>query len=224
MIQIICGESSIASRDYFLEIKKNLQKQNYFISEVKSENITDLTEPETITPLFYQNKAFFAENLYQKISKNKKIIDKLEQLFSTKFDLYIWEEKTKYELKSFSRFKIIEFKLEKNIFNLLDNFFPGNKKSFYTMLHQIINEKNENLFFYLLTKRIRQLILVKTNQNLPSVLQWQVYRLKKQASKWSLANLVKIYQSFFSIEIDLKTSQTPYTLLQLIDITSCYFL
>lgn len=224
MIQIICGENSIASRDYFLEIKKNLQKQNYFISEIRPENIADLTEPETITPLFYQNKAFFAENLYQKISKNKKIIDKLVQLFSTKFDLYIWEEKTKYELKSFSRFKIIEFKLEKNIFNLLDNFFPGNKESFYTMLHQIINEKNENLFFYLLTKRIRQLILVKTNQNLPLIQPWQLYRLKKQASKWSLANLVKIYQSFFSIEIDLKTSQTPYTLLQLIDITSCFFL
>jgi hypothetical protein len=205
MIQIICGENSIASRDYFLEIKKNLQKQNYFISEIRPENIADLIEPETITPLFYQNKAFFAENLYQKISKNKKILDKLEQLSSTKFDLYIWEEKTKYELKSFSRFKIIEFKLEKNIFNLLDNFFPGNKESFYTMLHQIINEKNENLFFYLLTKRIRQLILVKTNQNLPLIQPWQLYRLKKQASKWSLTNLVKIYQSFFSIEIDLKT-------------------
>jgi hypothetical protein len=224
MIQIICGENSIASRDYFLKIKTNLKKQNYFISEIKSENLDNLTEPETITPLFYQNKAFFAENLYQKISKNKKIIDKLEQLFGAKFDLYLWEEKAKYELKSFFKFKIIEFKLENNIFDLLDNFYPGNKRIIYAKIHEIVNDKNENLLFYLLTKRVRQLILIKTNQNPPLIQPWQLYRLKKQASRWTLDNLLKVYRSFLNIEIDLKTSQTPYTLLQLIDITNCYFL
>jgi hypothetical protein len=224
MIYVICGEDSIASRDYFVNLKKNYYQKNYLVIELKEDDFYQLTETEIFSSLFYQNKIFFAENLYQAISKNTKLLDKINQLFMDKNNLYIWENKSKYELKNFTRLKIIEFKLEKNVFILLDNFFPGNKKNFFQLYHQLVNEKKEGLFFYLLAKRVRQLIIIKSGKKPDSIQSWQLKKLKSQAEKWSMDALIRLYQSFFNIEQDIKTSQTPYSLTQLLDILICYFL
>jgi hypothetical protein len=224
MIQIICGENSVASRDYFFKLKKDYRQKNYLVVELKTENLNNLIETEIFSSLFHQNKVFFAENLYRSLTKNETLVNKLNQLFKEKIHLYIWEEKQKYELRDFMPFKMTEFKPEKNIFELLDVFFPGNKKNFFRLFHKIINEKKESLFFYLLTKRIRQLILIKNDQSPIGIQSWQLNRLKSQANKWTLDNLIRLYQSLFNIEIDIKTSQTPYSLSQSLDILSCYFL
>jgi hypothetical protein len=224
MIYVICGEDSIASRDYFVNLKKNYYQKNFLVIELKEDDFYQLTETEIFSSLFYQNKIFFAENLYQTISKNHKLLDKINQLFRDKNNLYIWENKSKYELKNFTQLKIIEFKLEKNMFILLDNFFPGNKRNFFQLFHQLINEKKEGLFFYLLAKRIRQLLIIKSGVKPESIQSWQLKKLKYQAEKWSMDSLIRLYQSFFNIEQDIKTSQTPYSLTQLLDILICYFL
>jgi len=224
MIHVICGEDSVASRDYFVNLKKNYYQKNYLVIELKEDDFYQLTETEIFSSLFYQNKIFFAENLHQAISKNQKLMDKINQLFMDKNNLYIWENKSKYELKNFTRLKIIEFKLEKNVFILLDNFFPGNKKNFFQLFHQLVNEKKESLFFYLLAKRVRQLLIIKSGVKPESIQSWQLKKLKYQAEKWSMDSLIRLYQSFFNIEQDIKSSQTPYSLTQLLDILICYFL
>jgi len=224
MIYVICGENIIASRDYFLQKKKEYQEKNYLLIDLKPENIENISETEIFSPLFHQDKVFFGENFYQTVSKNKKLLEKIKKLFGDKTHLFLWEEKQKYQLSAYAAFQILEFKLEENIFTLLDNFYPGNKKKFLLLFHQLIDEKKSHLFFNLLIKRVRNLILIKKNLKTKGLSLWQTKKLKQQAAFWSSEKLIRCYQALFNVETDIKTSQTPYTINQLLDILVCYYL
>lgn len=226
MIRIICGEDINSALNYFNQIKSSFRKNNYQLIDVNCANIAGvLSQIESNLSLFNQKIAYFGQFLFPSLTKNKNLFKKIKKINADKETVfYIYEDKKKYDLNLYKEFKIIEFKLTNNLFTLLDLFLPGKKISFLKLFHQIINEKNENLFFYLLTKRVRQLLVIK-NEGIPEEIKaWQLAKLKKQAQFWEREKLINAYQSLFRIEIDQKTSQTPFSLSQSLDIFGCYHL
>ena len=226
MIKIICGEDTVAARDYFNQLKKSFDINKYQIIEIDSSNINQLLFQKEFNLSLFDNKIiYFAQFLLPILTKNKNLLNKIREIDKRKdIFMYIFEDKEKYNLTLYKNFNIIEFKLNKNIFTLLDLFLPGKKNEFLRLFHQVVNEKNINKFFYLLTKRVRDLLLIKHGGKPEMISVWQMNRLKKQAQLWEEEKLIAVYQSIFRIEIDRKTSQTPFTLNETLDILAYYHL
>ncbi len=227
MLTIICGEDSIASRDYFFEIKKKFRDKDYQIIEILPNKIEEILKWQHQSLYLFKPKiVFFVENLIQsylkKYSKKLKLLENLHQIKDQIFD---WEnEKSKYELNLPSFLLIKEFRPKATIFSMLDACYPGNLKQFINLLHQLKDLSNENLIFYMLIKHLRNLILIKENQNLNIKNQWQLKKLQNQAKLWSKDRLLNFYDSLYKIDYLIKTSSTPFSLIDLLDIMACYYL
>lgn len=226
MIKVICGEDNVAARDYFNRLKKSFDSNKHQLIEINSSNINQvLLQIDYNLNLFDKKIIYFAQFISPILTKNKNLLNKIIEINKNQDILmYIFENKEKYNLTLYKNFHIVEFKLNKNIFTLLDLFLPGKKNEFIKLFHQIINEKNINKFFYLLTKRVRDLLVVKNRGKPEKISAWQLNRLKKQAQLWEEEKLIDVYQSIFRIEIDRKTSQTPFTLKDALDILIFYHL
>ncbi len=223
MIKIICGEDVIASRNYFQQLKNEYQLKNYHIVELAPEEIIDLND--ATLSLFENKKIYFSNFVYNKLSKNKKLIKKLEEINKNKnLTFYIFEEKSKYDLQHFKNFAITEFKLSNNIFKLLDNFIPNNKANFLELMAKIIDKKNENIFFSLLTKRVRELLIVKAKGELKTKNIWYRKKIEKQSHCWPLDKLIQAYQGLLNIEKAQKTSSSAYSVKESLDIFAVYYL
>ncbi|MFH0979327.1 MAG: hypothetical protein V1803_00015 [Candidatus Roizmanbacteria bacterium] len=229
MLTIICGEDSIASRDYYSNLKKSYQDKVFQIIEIPSselENIPSwMAESQS---LFNQNKIFFTVNINKRLSRklNLKINKVVEQLIKDKtVEVIDWEEEiSSRELKFPKGFIIKEFKPPQNIFKLQDALYPGNLKSFLSILNQLTETVDENFVFIMLIRHLRNLLLVKIGQGNSKLQSWQIAKLKNQVSKWQLDKLINFYDSFHKIDVSQKTSTNPYTLKKSLDILSVYYL
>lgn len=223
MIKIICGEDVVASRNYFQQLKNQYQSKKYTAVEVSPEKIIDLDG--AVSNLFDNKNIYFSNFVYNKISVNKNLIKKLEEIDKNKnLILYIFEEKSKYDLKHFKNFTIIEFKLSDDVFKLLDNFIPNNKIIFSKLMDKIIDKKNESMFFYLLVKRLRELLIVKSGVEIKNKNLWYRKKIEKQSDRWSTEKLIQSYQGLLNIEKAQKTSSTPYSIKESLDIWTAYYL
>ena len=229
MLTVICGEDSSASRDYFFNLKKQLQGKDYETYEVPATQINEvLTWMSEANSLFSRNIAFFTQNLNKTISrkanlKQTKIVEKI--IKDKGVEVYTWEQDLpgRY-LKISAGVKVKEFKPSQTIFKLLDACYPGNLKAFIEILHSL-NVKTDDFFIFVMVQRhIRNLWLIKLNQPKPGLPSWQLARLKNQASHWKTEQLTNFYDGLNKIDASLKTSRLPYSLSHALDILTVYYL
>ena len=227
MLTIICGEDTIASRNYFVSLKKDFLTKGFDIRDIKFEEIKEIPRWLAESPtLFFQKKVFFSENLNKKIKKdNKSMLAELQMVNQmSNADLIDWEGVSVRELKFSKLGKIKEFKPDQSIFQLLDELFPGNRSDFIKLLGRLTQDLDENFVFIMLTRYVRNLILVKEGVNPAKLQSWQVYKLKSQTKQWKIENLVNFYEALFRIEVGLKTSTNPFSIKKSLDILACHFL
>ena len=227
MLTIICGEDTIASRNYFVSLKKDFLTKGFDIRDIKFEEIKEIPRWLAESPtLFFQKKVFFSENLNKKIKKdNKSMLAELQMVNQmSNADLIDWEGVSVRELKFSKLGKIKEFKPDQSIFKLLDELFPGNRSDFIKLLGRLTQDLDENFVFIMLTRYVRNLILVKEGVNPAKLQSWQVYKLKSQTKQWKIENLVNFYEALFKIEIGLKTGSNPFSIKKSLDILACHFL
>ncbi len=219
MLKIVCGENTVASREYFSSLKKELKKKGYSVIELAADNFfSKISDVRENMMLFSEKKVFFAENIYKRLSKKKEFKKILKEFESDKSNnLVIWEELSAREISGVDKKSIIEFKFPENIFKLLDSFYLGNFPQFHSLLMRISERVPEYLIFYLLIKRVHQLLLISLGEsvNLP---EWQKTRLKRQAKLWTLDKLLKAVEGLYKIDLRLKTSSTPFSLVDSLDI------
>src|SRR3989344_8429546 len=227
MLTIICGEDTIASRNYFVSLKKDFLTKGFDIRDIKFEEIKEIPRWLAESPtLFFQKKVFFSENLNKKIKKdNKSMLAELQMVNQmSNADLIDWEGVSVRELKFSKLGKIKEFKPDQSIFKLLDALYPGNRSDFIKLLGRLTQDLDENFVFIMLTRYVRNLILVKDGANPAKMQSWQIYKLKSQAKHWKIENLVNFYEALFKIEIGLKTSSNPFSVKESLEILACHFL
>lgn len=227
MLIIICGEDSISAYNYFVNLKKKYRQENYEIFELKADEIENITSwMGEANALFSLKKVFFTQELNKKISKkqNLKINKIVEEIINNKnIEVVDFEPEIQARLLKFSKKAVIkEFKPSENIFKLQDSLYPGNLKNFIYILNKLDTE--EYFIFNMLIKHIRNLILVKNNIIDKKLASWQLLKLKSQASKWDNEKLINFYDGFFKIDLQQKTSSTPYSLKKSLEILACYYL
>ncbi|MBI5127155.1 hypothetical protein HZA76_01740 [Candidatus Roizmanbacteria bacterium] len=229
MLTIVCGEDSTASRDYYSSLKKNYESKKIQIIEIPASDLENIPSwMGESQSLFSQNKVFFTSNINKRLSRklNLKINKIIEQIIKDKsVEVVDWEEEISARELKFPIGGIIkELKPSQNIFKLQDALYPGNLKNFLVILNQLTETVDENFVFIMIIRHLKNLLLVKSNQISSKLQSWQIVKLKNQASKWQLNNLVSFYDSFHKIDLSQKTSTNPYSLKKSLDILACYYL
>jgi len=229
MLKIICGQNTIEAYQYFLDEKNRLKKAGFEAIEIDPQQFEEIIfwQKDNLS-LFSQKKAFFTRNLNKKINKKnekqKKIIEKIiddETLILIDFE----EDLEKRELKiADKKVEVKEFKLPTSIFNLLDDLYPKNLSSFIKSFTLLSKKIPEELIFYMITKRIRQLLQIKFNQKIENLQSWQFRKLNFQAKLWPKEKLIKFYESLFNIEKKIKTGTTPFDLKESLELLFTYLL
>lgn len=228
MLTIICGEDSIASRNYFLDQQKIFAEKGYEIVTVDYRLVLELDESEASSAsLFTQKRVYFTNSLNKKVLKklNVKTEKKIKDIIVSKeIQLFDWEEETSArDLKSIKGIVIKELKPNQTIFKLLDSCYPSNLKTFINSLN-ILSESTEDIFiFIMLARHMRNVLITKLGERLPKLQSWQIAKLSHQAKYWKLENLINFYQGLHRIDVNLKTS-SPYSTKKSLDILACYYL
>jgi hypothetical protein len=228
MLTIICGENTIEAYNFFLEKKKEFIDKKYEVLEIDSSAIEELIrwQSENLS-LFATKKVFFTRNLNKKINKtNKKTLMLIDRVVNDKkINIFDFEEGVeKRNLKVQKNVLIKEFKLPISVFNFLDNLYPGNLATVIKNLNLLSKTTASELIFFMLTKRIRQLLMIKLNHKLDGLQLWQLKKLNYQAKLWSKQTLIKFYQSLFQLEIKVKTSSNPFDLKKSLELLFTYLL
>jgi len=228
MLIVICGEDLVASRNYYFDLKNKYRKKNYDIKEIPPTQISEIQKGlgESLS-LFFEKTAFFTQNLNKIISqKNLSIIQLIDYLQKNKsIEVIDWEEGIgARNLKFPKTVTIKDFKPSQTIFKLLDSCYPSNKKNFIKQINLLPDKLDDTFIFYMLIKHIRTLLIVKSSEKPPGILDWQFYKLKKQAAYWSLEKLILFYENLHKIDVINKTNKNPFSIRHSLDLLAYYLL
>jgi hypothetical protein len=223
-MMILHGDNTILSRQRLQqEIKtfKSKKKGEVLRFEGSNLNLTDLQQALESLSLLEKNRLIIIENLFSGRSSREKnnIIAYLKK--SNSVNLIIWEGK-KIDGRTLSFFKsqVLRFDLPLVVFRFLDSLAPDNTVQSINLFHQSLEQNPPELIFHLLSRQIRLLILAidLKEKGLISMKDWQKGKLIRQAKKFGLEKLIKIYQELLKIDWQQKTSQTPFNLVSQLDL------
>lgn len=225
MITVLYGENSADSRNKFVSIRQEYVTKDYEIIELTPDVLPELDKWLFDTQLLFAPKrAFFGQNLLSK-KEHREILKKYDNS-NVEAHFILWEESIddKTAKYAFATAQLIPFKYPQNIFQLLDGLYPGNKEISLSLLSSVASSVDENIIYFMLVKRVRELLLLKENQEIPKLAGWQKTRLASQAQKWPLGKLCNFYDALYRLDVLNKTSGTPYSLKKALDILLIYSL
>lgn len=215
MMLLIHGDNLTASRNYLNQLLVAAGQKNQEIVRLDGTKITltDVKQALEAGSLFGQDKLIVVENLFSRLKSKEKeeIIDYVAKSSPTG-NLYFWEAKiiNLTTLKKFGpKLQIKLFKIPALIFQFLDAVWPGNQKTMLKSLKLLKSEQPE-LVFYLLCRRISQLIVAGDlgKAGLTKMAPWQQAKMLSQAQKFTLQQLTAFYQKLLTIDKQIKTGQT----------------
>lgn len=174
--------------------------------------------------LFAEKKVIVLENfLFGGINKEKETM--LAPLLSSgKTSLILLWEDRKIDKTTIKKYLMgvqeQSFIFPTLLFRFLSSFGTNTAFSLIQSFHTLRKTQDAELIFALLLRLVRQLILAKDmgREAFGSLPGWQAEKYLKQANRWSLSELILIYRQLLTIDVKIKTGQTPFSLSELLDI------
>lgn len=224
MISVIHGEDVVSSRK---KIEEFLSDSSWATKiDISRESFHSVFPVINSQSFFSSKKTIVIENSSKLKGKPKEEFINLLISSESASDLHIilWEGKkleTEF-IKKLKQPRIFLFDLPKYFFQFLDSLRPKNGLSSKRLLLMIEDKISYEQLFYSMVKRIRQLMIIKTDQykefeDTKLMRDWQIGKLKNQACYWTEPQLTNFYRKLFELELGLKTSQLPMPLLHHID-------
>ncbi len=231
MLIIIHGNNNVASRDFLTGEKEKFRKDRKEIVNLgaKNLNLTLLKQALESNSLFNNSKLVIIEGLFSLTTSRVKemMLSYLRQAdFSS--DVLVWEGKQidGRILRNFqSKFLIREFKLSPLIFKFLDSLGSDGDKNCLQLFHQCLKSDPPELVFFLLGRRIRDLIVARDLgiSGLEKMAPWQKKGIFSQAQKFSLSSLLNFYRSLLKIDWEIKSGIAILPLEALLDLALTNF-
>ncbi len=225
MITLLYGENVAESRNKFVSLREEYSSKEYEIIELTSDTLPELDKWLFDSQLLFAPKrAFFGQNLVSK-KEHREILKKYDDK-SVEAHFVLWEEDIDDRTAkfSFANAQITPFKFPQNIFKLLDSLYPGNKQEALQILNSLADLVDENIVFFMLVKRARELLLIAEGKAIPKLADWQLGRLKEQARRWDKNKLTNFYDALYRIDVMNKSGTTTYSLKKALDILFVYSL
>ncbi|MBU1085285.1 MAG: hypothetical protein ABIJ43_03205 [Candidatus Beckwithbacteria bacterium] len=218
MIIIFHGDNFVLSRKVFNEQIKAFKGEKTRLT-AKEIDETILTQSLESNSLFGDPRLVIIEGLLTlPRSKNKDALINIV-LKNQDSEVILWEKKsiTPAVKKKFTKASIKEFKLPASVFKVLDSLKPGSGEITLKLLHDCYKKDAPELVFYMLHRRISQLIQGQEGNNLKGA-PWQVSNLKAQAKNFKLENLLKLHQDLINIDFSIKTGQAALPIASQLDL------
>lgn len=229
MITVICGEDTVASREYLNEaLKTHTEKNNAVVQSITAAEAIDLSLQNSQPISLFETPVYLLENASKKVARKGsgdlyKALLKLSK--SAEITLYIWESGVgKREIKTADLGAVKEFKLNSSIFTLLDQCYPSNLNRFIADFGKLSTPTTELFIQIMLTRHMRSLLAIRLGEIPPRMMSWQLGKLKAQASRWNPKDLLDFYEKLLSIEVRLKTGRSVYSVGESLTLLSCYYL
>jgi len=228
MIYIFHGDNTELSRKAFIDQIAKLKDGG--VNEVVRLNGTDIVQSDLIQALesqslFGSDRIVAVEGLFsRRVSKEKEALVSYLALGPYPLSLLLWEGKkiSAAGLKKFTGKKeveIKEFKISGLLYKFLDQIIPENGRAASATFNNLILEEPVELVFYLLVKRITELILENSSSGAGGGYDdWRRQKLIEQASRWSGKRLVNFHKKLTEIDEAVKTGSTPSSLSSHLDI------
>jgi DNA polymerase III delta subunit len=215
MIHFLHGDNQVASRQKLTSLISQAKDNNQEIIQLDGLKIdlNQLIQALEASSLFGQEKLVIIESLFsrQKGQEKENIIQYLKKETIIP-ELIFWEKKeipgttTRWFPKDW-QYQV--FKTPVAIFKFLDSIKPQNQKQMFTLLLDSIRVNSVEMVFYMLARRIHDLIIAKDlgKSGLKGA-PWQIGKLVSQAQNFTLNQLIQLYQKLLSIDRDIKTGQS----------------
>ena len=234
---IICGEDTVASRNYLSQIKGEHARKGEEVVYLSSQEVPDILKwrGDNLN-LFSSKPIFVTEHLESSIVRKRgkksakkltiKTFEEIVQEIAARNDIELidWEEKAGREIKLKETAKVKEFKPSGTIFKLLESCVPGRLKEFVTLLSVISGSQDEAFIFIMLCRHIRVLLLASELLFADTVQPWQRRILTSQANGWNRNRLSDFYEALYRIETSIKSGTNPYGIRKSLEILACYYL
>lgn len=227
MITLLHGDNIVASRNYLNQIvDKEKLKGIQDIERLNGETIAleDVKQALESQSLFGSDRLVIVENIFsRKKSKEKEIITKYLKQSEINNKLIIWEPKSVHPstIRGLaSKFTVRVFKLDPKIFKFLDAISPKNTKQMLILLQQVKKTDEAELIFYLLHRRISDLIVAKDlrGRGFEKRQNWQISRLLNQSSRFSMEQLISLHNKLYETDYQIKTGKNVLPLASLLDL------
>lgn len=221
MITLLHGDHIEASRNELNSLKREAKGKEIRSIDGRGLDATALTQALGSSSLFGSEVLVVVENLFSKLGKKTNLIEKLAKILSIAAkdtDIILWEDKELgiTVIKSLgSSVKAIPFKIPSLIFQLLDALRPDSAKTLLPLYQKLVESEPTELVFTMITRRLRQLLMVAGGAAPEGLQGWQVGKLTTQSKFFTIDILVHMYKKLLDIEYSLKTGATPFTLAQL---------
>jgi DNA polymerase III delta subunit len=213
---IIHGDSVIQSRKKLVELIDSAKLKNLPIKRLESKNLELKTLELELnsTSLFGSQQLVILEGLHSlPTSKRKK--DLISYLINRSLQLgelvlYETRQLTANMLKKFPGAQIFEFKTSNKLFKFLDTLgqdqLAGGKETQIQLLQTVLEADGDFMVFAMLIRQIRLLIQAKDGGVIKGP-PFMIGKLKSQASRFTLKQLLIIHEQLFEIDLKQKTSQ-----------------
>lgn len=209
MIYIFHGDDTFQSRKGLLGMleSKNYQEVKLFAGqEITQEVLMNFTGR-----LFFTGRsAIVLENLFSLLpTKIKLIIANLKKM-ENDIDFFIYEEKkltpTRLSLLGENK-KIFSFQIPATIFKLLDGIGILKYQNLVNLLQETLKSHPSELILFLLERRLREMLIIKSDPeelNLPA---WQKSKLINQVKKINSEEIEGFYLELIETELKNKTGR-----------------
>lgn len=225
MNHLIHGDNIVSSRQKLTQLISAAKKQG--VKEVIKLNGKNLSETDLRLALetqsfFTGNKLVIIENLLTRPrSKLKSLLVDITSK-ERKTSLILWDGKivTKTWLNQLPSYQALLFKTPTAIFNLLDKLKPQNARQTLTILHNGLKYQSSELIFYMLSRRVSDLIIAQDSQadSLLKGAPWQKGKLKSQTKSFSLDQLINLHDQLLDIDESIKTGKALMPLSSQLDL------
>lgn len=225
MITILHGDNIVASRNRLHELRQE-NKGKEIVSFATVPDKTSLVQALESQSLFGGERVVTAENILAGLGRKTKD-DLLAYLTSGKFDTdcILWEPKiiSKTTLASFPKSTHVElFKLTTALFKFLESIAPNNAGEMLQYFHESLPREGAELIFSMLIRQVRLLLAIATDaqglDELNRLVPWQESKLRQQAAKFTIADLLELHQRLYSIDYEQKLGKNVLVLEDTLDI------
>jgi DNA polymerase III delta subunit len=228
-MQIIHGEHLVQSRDKLHQLTVQAKDAGHQIKTVLAKELSESFIEELFgsQSLFATPQTIIIEELHSLPKSKKKdslitLINNLAVAMDTQLmDVILWEKRdlTATMLKKFTGSTVHHYKVSKQIFSLMEQLSPNQKKKpqLLEKLRAAIESESD---FFVLTMMIRQIrLLIETKEgSKPAGPPFMVAKLQSQAKEFSLAKLLELHSQLTRIDYQLKQSANYLTLSQELDL------
>lgn len=208
---IIHGDNLLQSRSKLAELITQAKLANKQIKRLEAKNLElkDLELNLNSPNLFDTTELIILEGLHSlPTSKRKKELIAYLDKQNNSENLLLYEQRllTTTMLKKFAQAQVFSFKTSNKLFSFLDQLGSSDKAKLINLLQEVLISDGEFMLFSMLARQIRLLIQSKTGGKIKGA-PFMISKLKSQANKFSLEQLLKLHRELFELDLKQKTSK-----------------